>query len=433
MVRQPSTDAAEPRTLNRRRYLAIAGAAGLAGATGLGAARPADAQQETASPPGVSARREYEQLRITGVAPSHGGGRVFVGRRGTRPAPDDPVRIAVVGPDGEARLRIDITPDLLDDAHATPGFVRTGKGYAVAAGPWLVRLAPDLSVLSVGKGGSIPATQRTTLIPVDGGFVVGFSESLPNAFWTWLVGFDGDGSYAWHHRHNVNGSQALEFLVPDGDGGAIAGGTFPWLARVSADGEFEPIDLPEDLPSGVLQTGIRDGDGLLLCSGDTTARLDADFALDWTREYESVGEQQARELQPDRDGFVARTTGEDATDFGLMGIDAEGSLRWQQSYDVDDDRNVDPRTLAVAGDGTYLVAGGYNEGEAGWAFALSQSVSPSTPTPTATERTTRASTDPPTALPTPAGTTTTTVPGFGVATAFLGLGASLAGLLGRDE
>lgn len=425
MVRQPST---EP-TVRRRRYLALAGAAG-ATVAGLGVATPASATQETESPPGVAARREYEQLRITGTAPSHGGGRVFVGRRGTRPDPDDPVRIGVVDAGGEIRLRTSLTPDLPDDAHATPDVVRTEDGYAVAAGPWLARLTPDLSVLSIGKGGSIPANKQTTLLPVDGGFVVGFTEWLPNAFWTWLVGFDADGRYAWHHQHNVNGSQALDFLVPDGNGGAIAGGTFPWLARVGADGDFETVDLPDDLPSGVLQSGARDGDGLVLCSGHATARLDAEFELDWTEQYDALADRHARQLLPDGDGgFVVRTTVGESGDFALASLGAEGELRWHQAYGVDDERNVDPRTLATTGDGEYVVAGGYNHGTEGWTFALSASVAPPTATPTVTPTSTR--TDAPTASPTQSEATTT--PGFGVATAFLGIGASLAGLLARRE
>ncbi|MFC6736364.1 RND family transporter, partial [Halolamina salina] len=54
-------------------------------------------------------------------------------------------------------------------------------------------LGPDLSLRATGKhAGDIGAARGTTLVAVDGGFVAGFTDWLPNAFWTWLVAFDAD-------------------------------------------------------------------------------------------------------------------------------------------------------------------------------------------------------------------------------------------------
>ncbi|GAB7093866.1 hypothetical protein JCM30237_10180 [Halolamina litorea] len=438
MVRRPSTEPARP-ALSRRRYLALAGVAGAAGTVGVGTAT--GAEQDSPSPPGVAAQAEYEQLRITGTAPAHDTDRLLVGRRGSRPEPDDPVRIAAVDADGTVRRRRSITPDLPREAHATPDVVRTAEGYAIAAGAWLARLTPDLSVLSIGKRGEIPATERTTLLPVDGGFVVGFTEWLPNAFWTWLVGFDADGAYAWHHQHNVNGSQALAFLVPDGEGGAVAGGTFPWLASVGADGSFERVTLPDGLPDGVLQTGARDGDGLVLSRGDAMARLDADFELDWTSQHDALSDRAVRELVPVDDGFLVRTTAGESGDLTLGKVDSGGELRWHRAYRIDAERQVEPLTLTATGEGEYLVAGGYHLSPRGWILRLSDTVAPestATPTPTTPATTATADTTPTpsrtaTSTPTAEDPTTTTGAGFRVTAACAGVAAALARLLERSE
>jgi hypothetical protein len=419
--------------MRRRQYLSAGVAAtALLGLPRLGAARP------TTSPPGVLHRHTYETLWATGTAQAHSGGHVLVGRAGPRPDPDDTITVAVLDADGEVRQRTTITPDLPDESHATPDVVRTEDGYAVAAGPWLARFDTDLTLRSTAKNEDVEATKQTTLLPLPDGFVVGFTEWLPNAFWTHLLGFDADGTYRWHYEHNVNGSQSLDFLVPAGDGGALAGGTFPWLAELDADGTFREVPLPEDLPSGVLNAGVRDGEGLVLCSGNTMVRLDASYAVDWTQEYDTLADEQVVEMTATEDGgFLFLTGGVSVADALLCKTGPSGDLRWKHGYTVDSAAETRIQVLTEAAPGEFLVAGGYHLSAEGWALRLSMDQSPTaTPSPTDSATPTVSPTPPTHNSPTAdqptterpndqSEETTTTAPGFGMVTGGLVLGGTL--------
>ncbi|WP_459846441.1 hypothetical protein [Halolamina salina] len=412
MVPQPSTERVGS-ALTRRQFLA----AGVAGAALAGV--PVASAQSNPEPPGVVQRRTYENLRITGTAEAHGEGRVLVGREWPRPGPDDPVRVALTDAGGAVRQRASFTPELPEGSHAAPDVVRTDDGYAVAAGPWLARLGPDLSLRATGKhAGDIGAARGTTLVAVDGGFVAGFTDWLPNAFWTWLVAFDAEGQYRWHREVNDNGSQALDFLVPASDGGVLAGGTFPWLAAFDADGSSRRIDLPADRPDGVLNAGVGDGDGLILCSGNAAARLDASYELDWTREYGPLGDEQVGEITSTSDGgFLFHTTPVGDGDFTLAKADAEGELQWHHTYRIGTDTPSEIHALTERSSGEYLLAGGANRSSDGWALAFSEAETPTpaptvTPTATPTETATSAPSSRPTRSESPP--TTTTGPGFGL-------------------
>lgn len=433
MVRQPSTVRADPTSINRRQYLS-AGIASLS----LVALPAVGATQTEPTAPGVRHRRTYENLWITGTTSAHGGGRVLVGRKGSRPDPEDPVRVAVVDADGEIQQRTAITPELPDEAHATPDVVRTDDGYAVAAGPWLVRLDTGLSIRSTGKNPDVEASKHTSLVSLPDGFVAGFTEWLPNAFWTHFVGFDAEGSSRWYHEYNVNGSQALNFLVADGDGGALAGGTFPWLAELDAEGTFQAVELPENLPSGVLNAGVRDGDGLVLCSGNQLVRLDADYQLDWSRTYNALGDEHVRELTKTSDGgFLFLTGGVSIADAQLCKTDASGTLLWHHSYQVNSADDTRIKVLAETSPGEYLIAGGSHLSTAGWALRLSTDETPTpSPTPTPTESLSQTPTatvktpiteTPATDTPSDADSdsTTSTAPGFGAVTGGLAFGGAV--------
>lgn len=430
MVPQPSTDSAGSRTLTRRRCLhAGIAAASLAGVPAVGA-------QSDPDPPGVAQRRTYENLRITGTAEAHGEGRVFVGRESLRPDPDDPVRIALTDESGAIRQRASFTPDLPEDAHAAPDVVKTDDGYAVAAGPWLARLDTDLSLRTTGKhAGEIGASRETTLVSTGDGFVAGFTEWLPNAFWTWLVGFDADGAYRWHREVNDNGSQALDFLLPNGDDGVVAGGTFPWLAEFDADGSSRRIDLPEEFPEATLNAGVRDGDGIVLCSGSEAARLDSSYELDWTQGYGPLGDEQVGDIiQTSDGGFLFRTTPVGDGDFTLAKANAEGELQWNHTYQVATENSTEIHTLTEVAAGEYLLAGGANLSTDGWALVFSTAQTPTpaaTATPTATPTATERTISTPTPTRTTAGPTTTTAPGFGVVAAGTALAGTLAAALHR--
>jgi len=420
----PSTERADS-ILTRRECLA----AGVATASLAGV--PAVVAQSDADPPGVVQRRTYEDIRITGTAEAHGEGRILVGRASPRPDPDDPVRIALTDADGAIRQRTSFTPDLPEEPQALPDVVRTDDGYAVAAGPWLARLGTDLSLRTTGKqAADMGAARETTLVAIEDGFVAGFTEWLPNAFWTWLVGFDADGQYRWHREVNDNGSQALGFLLPNGDG-VVAGGTFPWLAEYDADGSSRRIDLPENLPDAVLSTGIRDGDGIVLRSGSDAARLDASYDLDWSREYDAFADESAEQLiATSDDGFLLQTTPVDTGDFTLAKADADGELQWHHSYQVRTENSPEIHTLVEQSDGEYLLAGGANLSTDGWALVLSDTQPPtpaSTATPTGTERTTPT----PTPTRTTAEQTTTAGPGFGIVATGAALTGALAAALWR--
>lgn len=423
MVPQPSTERVGS-ALTRRRLLA----AGIAAATLAGA--PAVGAQSEPEPPGVVRRRTYENLRITGTAAAHGEGRVFVGREWPRPDPDDPVRVALTDASGAIRQRASFTLELPEAAHAAPDVVRTDDGYAVAAGPWLARLDSGLSLRTTGKhGGDIGANRETTLVSTEDGFVAGFTEWLPNAFWTWLVRFDDDGQYRWHREVNDNGSQALDFLLPDGDG-VVAGGTFPWLAAFDADGSSRRIDLPADRPDGVLNAGVGDGDGLVLCSGNGAARLDASYELDWTRGYDPLGDEQVGEIASTIDGgFLFRTTPVGDGDLTLAKADDDGELQWHHSYRVETATPLDIHTLAQLSAGEYLLAGGSNRSADGWALAFSEAATP-TPVPTAAPTATETAT-PTSSQPTDSFPTTTTGPGFGLVAGSVAAAGTIAAALRR--
>lgn len=417
--------------MGRRRFLTTGlAAASLAGVPVVGA-------QSDPEPPGVVQRRTYENLRVTGTAEAHGGGRILVGREWPRPDPDDPVRIALADAGGAIRQRATVTPELPEEPHAAPDVVRTDDGYAVAAGPWLARLDSDLSLRTTGKhAGDIGAARGTTLVSTDDGFVAGFTEWLPNAFWTWLVSFDADGQYRWHREVNTNGSQTLDFLLPNGDGAVVAGGTFPWLSEFGADGASRQIELPDDLPDGVLTAGIRDGDGVILCSGTDAARLDAAYEIDWTREYDALGDEYAEDIMPTDDGgFLFRTTLVDEGDFTLAKADAEGELQWHHSYRVETENPAEIHTLAEVSAGEYLLGGGANLSADGWALVFSDAQTP-TPASTATRTSTPTATERTISTPTPTQTTaasTTTGSGFGTVAAVAALAGTLVAALRRAD
>ena len=433
MVPQPSTERSDS-ILTRRDCLA----AGLATVSLAGV--PAVGAQSDAAPPGVVRRRTYENLRVTGTAEAHGGGRILVGRANPRPDPDDPVRIALTDATGGIRQRVSVTPDLPEEAHALPDVVRTEDGYAVAAGPWLARLDSDLSLRTTDKhGGDIGAAKGTRLVSIPDGFVAGVTEWLPNAFWTWVVGFDADGAYRWHREVNTNGSQALDFLLPHGDG-VLAGGTFPWLREFDADGSSRQVDLPNDLPDATLNTGVRDGDGLVLCSGNGAARLDSSYELDWTREYDALGEAYADGITPTSDGgYLFRTTPVETGDLTLAKADADGELQWHHSYRIGTENAAEIHSLTEQAAGEYLLAGGANRSMDGWAIEFSATETPTsgptaTPAPTATPDSTPTATAPaPTDTRTAPASTMTTGPGFGVVAAGAGLAGALAATLRRAD
>jgi hypothetical protein len=433
MVPQPSTERSDP-ILTRRDCLAAGVAtAGLAGVPVVGA-------QSDAAPPGVVQRRTYEDFRVTGTAAAHGGGRILVGRANPRPDPDDPVRVALTDATGGIRQRASFTPDLPEEAHALPDVVRTEDGYAVAAGPWLARLDSDLSLRTTGKhGGDIGAAKGTRLVSIPDGFVAGFTEWLPNAFWTWLVGFDADGGYRWHREVDTNGSQALEFLLPDGDG-VLAGGTFPWLREFDADGSSRGIDLPDDLPDAALNAAVRDDDGLVLCSGNGAVRLDSSYGIDWTREYDALGDEYADGITPTSDGgYLFRTTPVESGDLTLAKANADGELQWHHSYRVGTETGAEIHTLTELSAGEYLLAGGANRSMDGWAIEFSATETPTpgptaTPAPTTTPDSTPTATAPaPTDTPTVAASTTTTGSGFGIVAAGAALAGTLAAALRRAD
>jgi len=421
--------------MRRRRFLA----AGLASA-GLGVAsieRVAGTASDPA-PPGVRYRHSYENLWITGTASAHGSGRVLVGRKGSRPDPDDPVRVAIVDDEGEVTQRNALTPQLPEDAHATPDVVRTDDGYAVAAGPWLARLDAGLSVRSVGKTTEVAANKHTSLVSLPEGFVAGFTEWLPNAFWTYFVGFDGEGRNRWHREYDVNGSQSLGFLAPDGDGDAIAGGTFPWLAEIGVDGTFQAVEPPESFPSGALNAGVRDGDGLVLCSGSELVRLDADYAVDWRRRYDALAGEQIVELTATSDGgFLFLTGGVSLADALLCKTDASGRLQWRHRYEGNSTDDARIQTLVESSPGEYLVGGGYRLSSRGWTLRLTADRTPTrTPTEpsTATETVREPITETPVIEPpTDAPDTTTTVPGFGAVTGGLAVSGALVARALRES
>jgi len=431
VVPQPSTDSGDSRTLTRRRCPQ----AGITTASPAG--RPAAGAESEPAPPGVVERRTHENLRITGIAEAHGEGRIFVGRESLRPGPDDPVRIALTDESGAIRQRASFTPELPEDAHAAPDVVKTNDGYAVAAGPWLARLDSDLSLRTTGKRGEdIGASRETTLVRVEDGFVAGFTEWLPNAFWTWLVGFDTDGAYRWHREVNDSGSQALDFLLPNGDS-VVAGGTFPWLAEFDADGSSRRIDLPEECPEATLNAAIRDGDGIVLCSGSEAARLHSSYELDWTREYGPLADEQVGEIIPTSDdGFLFRTTPVGDGDFTLAKADADGELQWHHAYQLGTENSPEIHTLAEVSAGEYLLAGGANRSADGWALTFSDARTP-TPAPTATRTSITTATERAISTPAPtrttAASTTATTPGFGVVAAGTALVGTLAAALRRAD
>ncbi|MFB6221400.1 MAG: hypothetical protein ABEH90_08165 [Halolamina sp.] len=382
-------------------------------------------------------RRTYESLWVSGTAPAHSNGRVFVGRKGPRPGPGDPVHVAVIDASGEVTQRVSITPDLPDEAHATPDVVRTPAGYAVAAGPWLARLDTELAVQSTAKNPDIEATKHTSLVSLPDGFVAGFTEWLPNAFWTHFVGFDTDGGYRWHHEYNVNGSQALDFLVPDGDGGALAGGTFPWLAELDADGTFREVTLPDGLPEGVLNAGVRDGDGLVLCSGSEMVRLDGSYEIAWSRTFAALADEQVVELTATSDGGVLfSTVGSGENRIVLSKAGTDGTLRWSHGYRLSGAADIHTHVLVERAPGEYILAGGNEQSREGWMLLLSES---RTPTATSTQPVVTYSTATPTASPpdtivnSPPPSTTTAVPGFGAATAVLSVSSAVLWRLVRRE
>lgn len=423
--------------MHRRRFLAAGVASIGLGTASVGVAGGASEP----APPGVRYRHTYEKLWATGTVSAHGGGRVVVGRNGPRPDSEDPVRVALVDADGDVQQRASVTPELPEEAHATPDVVRTDEGYAVAAGPWLARLDADLTVRSVGETTDVAANKHTSLVSLPDGFVAGFTEWLPDAFWTYFVGFDAEGRYRWHREYDVNGSQSLGFLVPDGDGGALAGGTFPWLAELGADGTFRAVELPNGLPEGVLNAGVRDGNGLVLCSGHELVRLDADYAVDWSRSYDTLFDRWVRELTATSDGgFLFLIGGASLADALLCKTDASGELQWSHDYQVDSGDDARIHVLAEASPGEYLVAGGYHLSTEGWALRLSTERTPtptpideSTPTPTLHSHDSPTDT-PSTDTPPPAGgspttgsdgETATTTPGFGTVTAGLAVGGAI--------
>jgi hypothetical protein len=433
MVPQPSTEQSDS-SFSRRECLA----AGLA--TVSLASIPTVGAQSDAEPPGVVQRRVYENLRVTGTAEAHGSGRVLVGRVNPRPDPDDPVWVALTDATGGIRQRASFVSGLPEEAHALPDVARTEDGYAVAAGPWLARLDSDLSLRTTGKhGGDIGAARETQLVSTTDGFVAGVTEWLPNAFWTWLVGFDADGAYRWHREVDTNGSQALEFLLPHGDG-VLAGGTFPWLRAFDADGSSRQVDLPDDLPDAALNAAVRDGEGLVLCSGNGAARLDSSYELDWTREYDALGEEYADDITPTSDGgYLFRTTPVETGDLTLAKADADGELQWHHSYRVGTETAAEIHTLTELSPGEYLLAGGANRSMDGWAIEFSATETPTpgptaTPAPTATPDSTPTTTAPaPTDTRTGPASTTTTGSGFGIVAAGAALAGTIAATLRRAD
>jgi hypothetical protein len=425
--------------MNRRQFLAT----GLLGATVTPASRRAAAARPTTEPPGIVARRDYD-LWCSGTAPAHDGDRVLVGRKGDRPDAEDPVDVVVLQ-NGDVLRRASFTPDLPKESHATPDVVRTAAGYAVAAGPWLARLETDLSVRSIAKNLDVEANKQTRLLALQDGFVVGFTEWLPNAFWTHLLGFGPEGAFRWYQEYDVNGSQALDFLVPGPDGGALAGGTFPWLAEVGTDGTFHDVALPteleEDTLSGVLNAGVRDGDGLVLCSGSELVRLDAAFELDWHRRYDALTDEYVVDLLRTADGaFVFSSVGTVENGIRLSKTGPDGTLRWTHGYRLHNEADLPPQVLAEPEAGAYLLAGGNRLARKGWVVRFSEMA---TPTATPTEMVVTYSTETPTERPettartivnSPPPSTTTSVPGFGPAAGVLSVGgaALLHALRGRD-
>lgn len=369
-------------------------------------------------------QRSYDGLPVTGLAPSHDGGYVLVGRERDGSDYEEPVQINEIDEEGAVRQREEIPIDLpKESAYASVDVVQTEDGYAIASGPWLATLDADLSVETTDSDSDVGANSTSLLIKLADGYVVAIEDDTPNHISTNVLSFDASGEHRWTRTYGEYDSRWLNFLFEDSDGGPVVGGTpGPWLAGLGSDGSERWQTNFEDAPPELGRDATRDGDGIVLLGESDLVRLESSRSIDWGRSYEDFRDTHHGRIATTEDGgyILAADVGDDRIRVGKTGSD--GQLAWSHEYAVGVDGIADLNGVIETSPGEYLVVGARRDDQQGWAMAFLEMTTPTPmPTPTSTPPGTPSpSMTDSTATPSSTGTTTG-LPGFGVVAALVGI------------
>ena len=259
--------------------------------------------------------------------------------------------------------------------------VATSAGQAPQANSWA-----DIIGSGMYAGESAAAVVRTA----GGGYAIagnstGFSAGVPT---TWLVHLDGSGEVEWQKVYRFASDPTfVSGIVETPDGGLVmAGTTNPgaiWAAKVNAVGSLiwaNAYTTNDPALSGLFSAGravIVTADGGLAIAGRIAGyfgllKLDAAGTLQWIRAYpagfaggdnETYASALAQEAPGDR--IVAVGTGSSADTARVLFADATGAILWEKT--VGSDQRL--LTTVVAGQGSSFASAG-TVAAAPWAFQI---------------------------------------------------------------
>lgn len=255
-------------------------------------------------------------------------------------------------------------------AKPTPdgGYIITGQTKSFSTGDYDIYVAKLYAAGGIQwqqtYGGSMEEWPWSVITTTDGGYLVhGYSYSFGagDADW-WILKLGSAGDIQWQRAFGGSGFDHAREVKQTTDGGYIVAGSTTsfgsgdqdaWIMKLSSSGNIQwqkaygntvgdvAYSIAETPDGGYITAGFN---GITASTRNAwVAKLDSSGSIQWERQYGSVANQYAQQIQPTSDGGyivgledINTSTGH--TEFVALKLDSNGNIAWQKRYSggVDD-------------------------------------------------------------------------------------------------
>jgi hypothetical protein len=256
----------------------------------------------------------------------------------------------VVGADRSAKLVTAALPFTTPATVSTYLLLDDGRAIRIGGGSWANAIA-----------GSVHAEGLALAGDDDGNHYVAGSYGDYGGEDGWVTRVSAAGDFDWNVSIDTGRSEALQAILPTGDGGAWVAGRRDhsqlWLAKVGPDGSILSSKVGPDVDHvvGVVPSddgGVYVAGSILGIIYDVfVARFDADGGLVWFHTLWADGDQDASGLARDADQLYV--VGASQSDAFALATDLDGNPVWGHTYGGDGAE--DASGVVVTADGLAVV------------------------------------------------------------------------------